>query len=172
MKRCKTCRKRIIKYFDRKSFHPSKRRASDNTHFHHGTTYDRYGKCDKNHLTKIRKVKVIWDPCLKCKFKGEINSMKRSVSTNDIESIKIEMKELKAEMRKQSKKLNELKKTPTCPDLLTEEHMDEFCKQLKPIEETKEIPVTITTDKQSHAQHLQKKYGKFKRVICQTVTFT
>ncbi len=103
MKKCKTCGKFVERYVEKKSYQTVKKRSADNTHFHYGTAFYRYGICSKYHHNKYGKTKVIWDPCIPCKFRGVTRYKLKKVRgtkeiNNDIIQLREEMRLLKEEM--------------------------------------------------------------------------
>lgn len=109
---CRKCKQDIIRYVEKKSFQTIKERVSDNSHFHYGVPYFRYGICRRLHMTKFKMCKVIWDPCIKCKFKGVVTNY-RLPKTPEEQRLE-EIKELRREiedMKAMKDEFDQLKKT-------------------------------------------------------------
>lgn len=122
MRKCKTCHEDIARYVEQRSHFNARKRAPDNTHFHYGIAYYRYGICVRHHYTRFEKAKVIWDPCIKCKFKGVTNyklpKTELEEKEEEIVSLRFEVNALKEEMKKYreeySHELNSIKKSMSC----------------------------------------------------------
>jgi hypothetical protein len=128
MRKCKTCGGDLIRFIERKSYCMFRKRAKDNTHYHYGVGFYRYGVCEKHHYTRCNKTKVIWDPCIKCKMKGVTtkyrlkkqdtdsvdsahsypfstkNNAYYNIHDEEITTIRLEMKQLKEELSKYKEK--------------------------------------------------------------------
>lgn len=115
---CKKCKEQFIRYIEKKSYLPAKKRAKDKTHYHYGTAHHKYGVCPSYHYTRIAKIKINWDPCLRCKFDGvttfkEIEKEPDEVSVtidenSEIHTLRMDMEELKKEMQKYRDMYNEV----------------------------------------------------------------
>jgi len=67
--RCRICSSPFERFTERKSLKPSRKKVG--SHHHYGTSFIKYGTCSNNHYTKIKRNKVVWDPCGKCDQKQE-----------------------------------------------------------------------------------------------------
>jgi len=118
MSKCEICSEVLDRFEDRKSFYIAKKSSDDNSHFHHGITYYLYGICSRHHLTRLQKTKVIWDPCIKCNMKGvtkyKIVTTKKETE-KEIVSLRMEISELREEMKKYRNSTLKKKKYPERP---------------------------------------------------------
>lgn len=111
MRKCKDCKEKIVRYLERKSYCMAKKLSPDKTHFHYGVSYYRYGVCIAHHHTRIRISKIIWDPCLKCNFKGVTKRFKlpkyQDEKDEEISTLRIEVNKLKREFEKMRREMEE-----------------------------------------------------------------
>lgn len=139
---CSVCNGKFVHYNEKKSYLTSRKRSNDNTHFHHGITFFRYGICDKFHYTRIRKTKVIWDPCIRCKFKG-ITKYKVPKIKNEITTLRLEVQKLRKEMAKykkhQSQSLRDALDLSELLDMFTDD-------ETEPLELNNEFDIFFTKD--------------------------
>jgi hypothetical protein len=118
-KKCRKCKNGFTHFLEQKSYQTVRKRAKDKTHSHYGIAYYRYGICEKHHYNKLNKVKVIWDPCLRCKI-GGVTKYKRPFEPEDdntsmisnateIVSVRMEVEELRAEMARMKAEMDLLR---------------------------------------------------------------
>lgn len=119
MKKCRRCREEFIRFVEQKSYYSYKKPAKDNSHFHYGICYYKYGLCINRHYTPLHKTKVIWDSCIRCGYSGTTKfhlkkKSKKKVVEEEEKSVceprPDEIQSLRVELRQFRKELEEYKR--------------------------------------------------------------
>jgi hypothetical protein len=110
MKKCRTCSEKFRDYIEQRSLCTTRKMVPDGSHFHYGLVYYRYGICSRHHYSRIQKTKIIWDPCIRCRFKGVTRYKICTEEKKEIVSLRLEIRQLREEMEKYRRKIYTEKK--------------------------------------------------------------